>query len=151
MMKRLFEREMARTKQTARKRTGPEPTKVWVEAEVGASAAPAPTPNAEEGPQAKVAKVETPQTPQEREFAKKMAAAAAVARNAVERKYNEAAVAAGETEWSTNLEAWNALEEKFKEYSKDKYHKLMWGFGHKLSAASVEMEARWAEEMEDAS
>ena len=46
MMKRLFERDMTRTKQTARKRTGPEPTKVWVEAEVGASAASAPTPKA---------------------------------------------------------------------------------------------------------
>jgi hypothetical protein len=87
-------------------------------------------------------------------FARSMKEAAAVARAAKEGKYSEAAVAAGETEYKTNLEAWVALEERvgeeFRAYSVNKYHSLMWPESHKLSAASVEMEARWAEEMEDA-
>ena len=85
-----------------------------------------------------------------KEFAQKMEAAAAVARNAKEDKYSKAAVAAGETAYSTNAQAFHALEDKFFAYAVNKYHSLMWPESHKLSAASVEMEARWAEEMEDA-
>jgi hypothetical protein len=33
--------------------------------------------------------------------------------------------------------------EEFVEYSVNKYHRLMWPESHKLSAASVAMEARW--------
>jgi hypothetical protein len=84
------------------------------------------------------------------EFAQKMEAAAAVARAAKENKYSKAAVAAGETAYSTNAQAFHALEDKFFAYAVNKYHSLMWPESHKLSAASVEMEARWAEEMEDA-
>jgi hypothetical protein len=86
-----------------------------------------------------------------KEFARSMKEAAAVATAAVAGKHNEAAVAAGETAWSTNLEAWKALEERvgeeFRAYSVNKYHSLMWPWmpGSKLSAASVEMEARWGE------
>jgi len=82
-------------------------------------------------------------------FAQKMEAALEVAMAAKAEKYSAAAVAAGETAYQSNWEAWRALEVRvgleFREYSVNKYHSLMWPGtpGNTLSAASKEMEARW--------